>query len=74
MYPYNMIQSFWIHEDREPMRLVLTSDHKLRAHIHIPIRDTDPDEIRDALLNHIDEARHHYTLLESLTEYLDQHL
>jgi hypothetical protein len=74
MYPFSSLSSFWIHEDRLPHRLVISSEHHLVPHIHIPIENTDPADIRDALLNHIDEARHKHSLMEALAELLEHYL
>lgn len=70
-YPYRSLDSFWV-EDHEEGRekLFVTPNGTLALQIVIPIRDIDPDLVREFLLDYVEEEEQRETIAERLMEYL----
>ena len=65
LYPYQTLESFWIHEHREPHILVLSSQKIFMPHINAALAsDIDPEHLRDILLDYLPEKE----ILPSLSE------
>ena len=71
LYEFQNIKSFWIFY--EPHQLKVISLHMkgtLMPFIHIPIHDEDPVEIRELLMQHIEEVRQEPSVVDTLERIL----
>lgn len=71
-FPYQTLDSFWIEEELGPRILILLSKERLvMPHIKMALPEelTTP-ELRDYLLNYVDEEYHPPTLAESLLHWI----
>lgn len=57
IYPYSSLQSFWVIDEEINDRILIRSSKPLMPIIVLPFDSTkvDPDEIRDYLLDYLDE-------------------
>ena len=69
-YAYSQLKGFSLDEEHNPPILVLDSKAFLRPDIRIFIEDKSPEEIRDFLLDHLDEKYHEPAFTEALIHYL----
>lgn len=70
-HDFSEIESFWIfYEPSGKKVLSLKSKKSLMPHIHIPLGNTDPVEIREVLLEFIPEEKQEEGLLELLERFL----
>jgi hypothetical protein len=69
LYPYNSLQSFWV-EDEIGREILIKSKKAFMPFIVLPLADQDPDEIRDYLINFIDEEVMSEPLAHKFLEYL----
>jgi len=71
LYPYDNIQSFWMHYD-PPRSKEMTIIFKkgVMPRLSIPLEDADPNEIRDIFIKHVDEEPHEETFSDTLGRYL----
>lgn len=69
LYPYSSLESFWI-EDKEyaPPKLLIKSKKLLSAHIIIPIENVSVADVRDYLLDHINEEEDSEPLSQKIAE------
>lgn len=71
IYEFENIKSFWIfYEPNGPRVISLHLKSGLLPYIHIPIHDQSPAEIRQTLLDHIEEEKHEPGLVEALERIL----
>lgn len=71
LYPYNLLESFWVDEINEHKpKLLMTSKSTLALHIVIPIRDISPDSVRDYLSKHIPEIEQSESFTERIMEWI----
>ena len=70
IYPYNTLKSFWVEEDDIEPKILMQSEKVLMPYIIIPLSDTDPDIVREFLLNYLEEEEHREPLSQKLMEYL----
>jgi hypothetical protein len=71
LYPYNSLDSFWIEHDIEKPKLIVQSKKLLMPYIIIPIDpEVDTDDLRDYLLDHVDEEEKREPLSSRIMEYL----
>jgi len=70
LYLYNTLKSFWVEENNEEPKILIQSEKVLMPYIIIPLGDTDPDIVREFLLNYLEEEEHREPLLQKLMEYL----
>jgi len=70
LYSYNTLRSFWVEDNDEEPKILLQSEKVLMPYIIIPLGDTDPDIVREFLLNYLEEEEHHEPLSQKLMEYL----
>lgn len=70
-FPYPTIDSFWMDDERGYQVLtILSKKRSILPHIRIRMpEDISMDELRDELLNHIDEDYHPPTFTESLAHF-----
>ena len=74
LYPYETIQSFWIHEEYHPKRLVIKSKRTVLPHITIPLGEMEPSEVRQLLRPKLKEERHDPSLSEVISDYLNLYI
>jgi len=63
-YPISDIRSFWIFEEPELRYISLLSKRLTQPHMSLPLADQDPQSIRRALLNFIQEKKQEETFSE----------
>jgi len=70
LYPYSQIKAFSLNEEHDPPILVLDSRALLAPDINVFIEKVTPEEVRDYLLDHLDEKYHEPSAAEGLIHYL----
>jgi len=71
LYLYNSLDSFWINNTTEMPRLLITSKKIFMPHISIPISpEVDTEDLRDYLLDRVDEEEQNESLATHLMRYL----
>ena len=72
MYPFTTLQSFWVIDEEINDRIVIRSQKMLMPYLIIPFDSTktDPDEIRDYLLEYLDEEEMQEPFLQQVMERL----
>jgi hypothetical protein len=70
LFPYSMIESFWVIDEEVDDKILLKSKKPLMPLIIIPYDSdtTDPDEIRDYLLDYVHEDELHEPFHQKLME------
>jgi hypothetical protein len=68
-YPYSSIDSFWV-DLNEPAKLLLKSKKSMMPFIAVPIHDNNPEELREFLLNFLDEEVLEDTFFHKVMERL----
>ncbi|HEY4504544.1 MAG TPA: hypothetical protein VJI73_02105 [Candidatus Paceibacterota bacterium] len=69
-YPYSNLTAFSLNEEHDPLILVLDCKAFLTPDIRIFIEEVAVEDIRDFLLDHLDEKYHEPSLAEGLIHYL----
>ena len=70
-YPFLHLESFWIHPDHYPPKIILKSQKNFMPFIHIHIaNDLDPETVRQVLLTYIAETEHEEPLTVKIMERL----
>src|SRR3989338_4249079 len=69
-FPYANLTAFSIDEKIDPPVLVLDSKAFLVPDIRLLLEDVNPDDVRDYLLDHLNEVYHEPSLTEGLVHYL----
>ncbi len=69
-HPLNDFTSFWIFERDDGNILSLEGRRFLNAHLHIPLADINPQEVRELLAESLAEKEHEESLLDLLAERL----
>lgn len=70
LYPYKTLESFWIPEEGAP-RLIVHSKRAFMPQIVIPLgEDVSAGELRELLLDFLDEEEHEESLIEHIAEWL----
>lgn len=67
---YTDIESFYVSEREDDVKLILGSKHFFTPYIIIPIFDHDPDVLRAFLLRKLPEVEHHEPILNVIIERL----
>jgi len=69
-YPYSSLQSFWVIDEEVNDRVILKSQKLFMPFLILPYDSTktDPDEIRDFLLEYLDEEEMEEPLFQQLLE------
>ena len=71
LYPHSSLDSFWVEEMLDEPKLLISSKKMFMPHIVIPIsEEVDRDDLRDYLLDHVDEEEQNEPLSMKLMEYL----
>jgi|SRR3989344_6898282 len=70
LYPFLMLESFWIPHDHVPPRLIIKSRKLFMPLIVAYIDGADPEHVREVLLSYIAETEHHEPLLKHVLERL----
>ena len=68
-YPYKELESFWIETRDSYPRILLKSKKVLMPFVMVLIEDVEPEQIREALSQHLLEEEHTEPLLEKLLLY-----
>ena len=69
-YPYDNLESFWIHEYGNAAKLLITSKKTFASQVAVFLNDVSVEEVRAALKAHIPEKERHEPLFQMLMEYL----
>lgn len=72
LFPFGTLESFWVEDNKHlgrPSQLFLKSQRVMVPIIAIPLEGTDPEDIRDFLLDHLLESHHVEPLGQKLLEY-----
>lgn len=68
LFPYRTLESFWVDERVLPNRLLLKSQKMFMPHIIVPLADVSADDVRDILLDYLDEEEVHETFSDRIVE------
>lgn len=68
LFPYSSLQSFWIREHTIPNQLVLTSRKVLMPHVTVFLEGVSAEEVREVLLEYLDEEETHETFSDRVLE------
>ena len=69
-FPYGKLRSFWIDHEKNKNDMVIHSNRSVLPHLVVPIRDVDPEEVREKLRRHIPEIYEHKNLIDKSIDYL----
>ncbi|HEY1037633.1 MAG TPA: hypothetical protein VGE62_03550 [Candidatus Paceibacterota bacterium] len=72
LYPYATLDSFWVEDNRHVnghSKLIIKSRKAMVPLIAIPLDGTDPDDVRDFLLENLLEDHHPEPLGQKVLEY-----
>ncbi len=70
LFPYQTLESFWIHEHRVPNKLIVKSQKVFMPFITIPLEGVTAADVRDLLNDYIPEEEVHESLSERVMEML----
>ena len=70
LYPFQTLWSFWILEKEHENLLLLKSRKKLSTQIAIPLGDVDPEQMRDFLLDYLEEEDDEESIAQRFMDYL----
>ena len=72
MFPYSTLESFWVIDEAVDDRIILRSKKFMMPYIVLPFDSTktDPDEIREYLLEYLDEEEMDEPVLQRVMENL----
>lgn len=71
LYQFENLESFWIHYDPpDKKELGIVSEKFFMPRITIPLDDTDPNDIRNHLIQFLEEEAYEESLIEALSKYL----
>jgi hypothetical protein len=71
LYLYNALESFWVEEEEENPKLLIKSTKTFVPLIVAPLgKEVDREELRDYLLDHVDEEEHSEPLSQKIMERL----
>ncbi len=68
LFPYQTLDSFWVDEKTLPNKVFLKSQKLLMPHIIIPIAGVPAEDVRDTLLEYLDEEEVHITISDRIVE------
>lgn len=71
MHPYSSLESFWVEHEHEyaPAKLLIKSKKLLAPHIVIPIEHISPSEVRNYLMQYIEEKEDSEPLAQKIMEF-----
>ncbi|MBT3729800.1 hypothetical protein HON59_01455 [bacterium] len=69
--PYSSLESFWVADENEheQPKLLVKSKKLLAPHIVIPIENISPDDIRDYILDYLEEEEDTESLAQKIVEF-----
>jgi hypothetical protein len=71
LYEFDSMRSFWIfYEPKGEKYVSFLMKGTVVPFVHLPLHDTDPIELREVLLNHIDEVKQQQTLADTIERFL----
>jgi hypothetical protein len=72
MFPYSTLESFWVIDEEVDDRIILRSQKFMMPYIVLPYDSTktDPEEIREYLLDYLDEEEMDEPFLQKILENL----
>ncbi len=73
LYEYDSLENFWIFYDKEEdgkKELSLKSKKIFSPYIRIPLKDMDPVEVREILINFLPEEKHEEGVVDFLEKYI----
>jgi len=72
MYPFSTLESFWVIDEEIDDRIILKSQKMMMPYIIIPFDSTkvDPEEIREYLLEYLDEEEMEEPVMQRVMENL----
>jgi len=69
-YPYPSLESFWVEENDNHPKILIKSKKTFLPLINIPLGETSGENVRNFLLNHLNEKEYMEPLLTKVMEYL----
>lgn len=66
LYPYSILESYWIEENELHPRILLKSEHKLAPYVIILLGEVPSHEIHEVLSQYLHEVKHSEPFLEKL--------
>ena len=69
-HPYNQLKAFSLDEESDPQVLVLDIKSPLLRDVHLFLHDISAENVRQFLLDHLDEKYHEPSFAEGLIHYL----
>ncbi|MCW9054818.1 MAG: hypothetical protein OQJ98_02445 [Candidatus Pacebacteria bacterium] len=71
LYPFTTLESFWVEEDEEDdsPALIVKSQRFLMSYLVIPLRNTSPEQVRQMLLEKLDEEELHEPIAHRILEF-----
>lgn len=69
-FPYDKLHSFWIDQEKDKNDIILHTDRNVLPHLIIPIKNVNPEFVRNELRKHLPEKYAHKNLLDKALEYL----
>ena len=70
LYPYNYLKAFWIDEETpEQHWLILHPKKSIFTYIKLPIVDVDTEDMRDFLLDYLEEEHHEPGFADNVADY-----
>lgn len=71
LHPYSTLESFWVEDENEyeQPKLLVKSKKLLAPHIVIPIEDVSSDDVRDYVLEYLDEEEDSESLAQKIMEF-----
>jgi len=67
LFRYNSIKSFWL--NRQKNTLIIESGRWIKPHVHIPLAETNPDNLRHALIPLVKEQEYNDSISDVVTEF-----
>lgn len=66
-YPHRIMQSFWVSDDNpEDPKLLVSPKKTVAVRVVIPLIDVDPEDVRDYLIDFLDEEEQGESVVEHL--------
>jgi len=69
-FPYDSLKSFWVDEELHEPVLLLQSHKFFMPYLVLNLNDTDHQEVRNFLLNYLEEEEHDEPIFQKIFEYL----
>jgi len=70
LYHYTQLESFWIRENDPHPKILIKSKKILMPYIVIPLGDIHPEDVRDYLIQFMEEEEQHESISQQVIEYL----